>query len=593
MKNYLKYFFIALPLLIFNNSCEKKLDIKPLNILISDQIFQSISGINAYMASLYSTLPIEDFNFASSGNFLCNQTDEAISSYAEERTSLSDGSWYQWWDYSSIRNVNDFIVKLPTAKISDADKSYLLGEALFIRVFYYFALVKRYGGVPIIKEVQSYTGDNLADLQVPRNTEKEVWDFIASDLDLAISLLPETNAKGRANKYVALSLKSRAMLYAASIAKYGSINLNGLVGIPSSEADKYWQSAYDAAALIINSGIYSLYNKTPDKELNFTQLFIDPDNPEAIFSVLYQYPYKGHGYDASCLPFGIRGPGGGGSQIGPSVECLEQFEYIDGTPGTLKLNNPDGSPIFYENVPDLFMNKDPRCLASVIVPFSKFENYIIDVQAGIYDLGIKTEAGDFSALYNPTTHQQDNVNGTLHIVGLSGFGGTEKSQTGLYIRKYLNYNMSPLNAMGGHSDQSWIAFRYGEILLNYAEAAIELSKVSDAKWAVNEIRGRAGIKLLDDSEVTLDRVRHERNIELAFENHRWWDYIRWRISDKEFNNTHYTALKPYYDIQANAYRFEVGMVGRWPHTFDPKVYYTRIDPSEISKNPKLIQNPGY
>lgn len=593
MNNKIVCFILALALLIINNSCEKQLDISPLNILTSDEVFQSSSGVKAYMASLYGQLPVEDFNFASSGSFLANQTDESISSYAEERTSIPDGNWYQWWGYNAIRNVNDLIVKLPSAKLSDAEKNSIKGEALFIRAFYYFGLAKRYGGVPIVKDVQNYTGDNLDELQVSRNTEKEVWDFIGTDLDLAISLLPETNISGRATKYAALSLKSRTMLHAASIAKYGSVGLNGIVGIPLAEANKYWQSAYDAAELIITSGKYSLYAKNPNKEINFEQLFLDTDNPEAIFSVNYQYPYKGHSYDAQNLPFGIRGPGGGGSQMGPTVEMVEQFEYIDGTLGTLKLTNSDGSPIFYENPTDLFANKDPRCLATAIVPFSKFANDVIDVQAGLYDQGLKIEAGDFSALYNPVTHQPDNVNGTLHIVGLSGLGGTEKSQTGFYVRKYMNYNMSHLAAMGGASDQSWIVFRFAEVLLNYAEAAIELNKLSDAKLAVNKIRERAGIKLLDDDEVTLNRVRHERLVELAFENLRWWDYGRWRIADKVLNNTRFTALKPYYDIQANAYRFETEKVGRWPKTFDPKVYYNRIDPAEIARNPNLIQNSGY
>ena len=593
MKNKLIYFFIGLTLLVFNSSCENQLDIKPVNILTGDAVFSTPSGVKAYMSSLYNLLPYEDFSYATGNSYLANQTDEAMNSYAAELPSLSDGSMYAWWNYNAVRNVNDFIRLLPTAKISETDRSSLKGEAFFIRAFYYFAMAKRYGGVPILKEVQNYTGDNITELQVPRNTEKEVWDFIATDLDQAVLLLPETNVNGRANKYAALALKCRAMLRAASIAKYSSVALNGIVGVPSSEANNYWQLAYDAAGLIISSTKYSLYNKNPNKELNFTQLFIDSDNPEAIFSVLYIYPSKGHSYDGQNLPFGIRGPGGSGSNIGPTLEMIEKFEYIDGTPGKLKLTKPDGSAIFYNNATDLFANKDPRCLASIIVPFAKYENEVIDVQAGIYDQGNKIEAGDFITLYNPNTHKVDNVSGTLHVVGLSGFGGTEKSQTGFYVRKYMNYNLPHIQAIGNVSTQAWIAFRYGEILLNYAEAAVELNKISDAKKAINLIRSRAGIKLLDDAEVTRDRVRNERQVELAFENQTWWDYGRWRISDKVLNNTRATALKPYWDIQANAYRFEAVSVGRYSKTFDPKVYYNYISASELAANPKLIQNPGY
>ncbi len=596
MQNKIKslYLFTAISLLMFNNSCnDKRLDILPLNILTSYQIFGSESGITAYMASLYAQLPIEDFTFRGWGQDLANYTDESVASSSTEVNGIPDGTWLQWWGYAQIRNVNNLIEKLPTAKIADIKKKSLLGEAKFIRAFDYFELVKLYGGVPIIKTVQSVNGDNIGELQVPRNTEKEVWDFIATDLDSAVSLLPETNESGRATKYAALALKSRAMLYAASSAKYGSVMLNGLNGIPSSQADNYWKSSYDAAKLIINSGAYSLYNKNTNKELNFEQLFIDQSNPEAIFSRYYHYPDKTHLYDQFNLPFGVRAPTGYGSGVGPYLELVEQFEYIDGTPGKLHLKNPDGSPIFYTKPTDLFLNKDPRCMATVIVPFGVYKGSVIDVQAGIYDQGIKFEAGDYSSLYNPTTHQPDNTNGTIHIVGNNGFGSgaTEKSQSGFYLRKYLDYNLPQSRAQA--SDQAWIVFRYGEVLLNYAEAAIELKNIEDAKSAINEIRDRAGIKLLGDAEVTLDKVRHERLVELAFENQRWWDYRRWRVSDKILNNVRFSSLKPYYDINAKAYRFEAGIAGRWPKTFLVRTYYEAIPTIEISKNPNLIQNSGY
>src|SRR5690606_32567234 len=144
------------------------------------------------------------------------------------------------------------IEKLPEAALNDEKRQHLLGEAYFIRAYYYFAMVKRYGGVPIIKQVQYFTGDNIAELQVPRNTEAEVYDFIASDLDSAALLLDVTNARGRATRYAAFALKSRAMLYAASSAEYATVQLDGLVGIPASRAAEYWQAAYDAAWEILS-----------------------------------------------------------------------------------------------------------------------------------------------------------------------------------------------------------------------------------------------------------------------------------------------------------------------------------------------------
>src|SRR5690606_40124629 len=163
-----------------------------------------------------------------------------------------------------------------------------------------------------------------------------------------------------------------------------------------------------------------------------------------------------------------------------------------------------------------------------------------------------------------------------------------------YTRKYLDTSLPRSRATYAGSEQQWIDLRYGEVLLNYAEAAAELGRIEDAKWALNEIRARAGIKLLESNQVNVEKVRHERLVELAFENHRWWDYRRWRVSDNIFNNTRFSMLKPYYDLDQNAYRFERGVAGRFPKTFNVRVYYERIDPrseehtSELQSRENLV-----
>jgi starch-binding outer membrane protein, SusD/RagB family len=572
------------------NSCEDKLDIQPLNILSSDMVFGNEQAIIAYMASLYNAMQVEDFDFTGA-SFLGNCTDEANTSFSNEALNIGNGTNTQWWGYSNVRNVNDLIAKLPASTVGESTKQTLMGEAYFIRAHYYFTMVKRYGGVPIITEVQSFTGNNIAELQVARNTEQQVYDFIAADLDQAATLLPPTNIKGRATKYAALALKSRAMLYAASSAKYGSVQLAGLMGIPAADANKYWQAAYDAANAVILSGVYSLYKVNSDKAVNFQQLFFERGtNTEAIFTKYYSYPDKTHRWDVSMIPFGIRQSNGYSSMMCPTLDCVEQFEYIDGSAGKLNIGTPS-SPIFYNTPMDLFLNKDPRFFGSVIVPFEVFKGSIIDIQSGLYDQGVKVEAGDYSALYNPVTHQADNVNGTLHIVGMSGPGGSEKTLTGFYMKKYLDPNLA--QGLLTTADMPWMVLRYGEVLLNYAEAAVELGKISDAKTAINLIRARAGIIALADADITIDRVRKERNNELAFENQRWWDYRRWHMSTILFNNFQPKMLKTYYDVQQKKYRFETGNAGRYTKTFDVKVYYDRIDPAELAKTPNLVQNPGY
>jgi len=594
-KKLIPYIFAVLFGLLLLNSCEERLDIAPLNILTSEQIFASDDAVNAYLASLYNYMQRENFGFAPA-SFLSNTTDEAINCFTDQGSNIGDGTNDGWWQYNYVRYVNDLIAKVPQSKLSEVSKNTVLGEAYFIRAYYYFTMVKRYGGVPIIKKVQNYTGTNLAELQVPRNKEQEVYDFIASDLDSAALLLPKTNVMGHANKGAALAYKSRAMLYAASIAKYGTVQLGGLIGITASEANKYWQASYDAADAVIALNQYSLYNKLTDKAANYQALFLDAttSNTEQILSEYFLYSYKTHTWDCYVIPFGIRGPNGFGSRINPTLDVVEQYEYIDGTPGTLNVGTP-ASPVFYTNATDLFANKDPRMLASIIVPFSTFKGNVIDLQTGIYDQGTKVE-GAYTALYNPTTHQIS-ASGTIHIGGLSGTAGSETSPTGFNLKKYLDPNLAQalvVNSGTTGSAQPWMMIRYGEVLLNYAEAAVELGKIADAKTKINMIRARAGISQLNDADVTIARVRKERNNELAFENHRWYDYRRWRQSDILLNSWWPRMLKPYYDLQEKKYRFEIGLqAGRYSKTFNPRAYYERIPTSELSLNPNLVQNPGY
>ncbi len=611
MKIKLRYFILFITLVSLFSACDKQLDIAPKNIISNDQVFSNTSAITAYLASLYTAMPMEDFNFSanngfnswSSGNTTAHASGEAIS--CEPRGDVGDGTWWNWWanGYQTIRNLNSFINNIPKANLTADMKQAYLGEAMFIRAYDYFGLVKRYGGVPIIRAVQTFTGGNLDALQVPRNTEAEVYDFIASQLDSAALLLPATNERGRANKSVALAFKSRAMLFAGSIAKYGSVQINGQVGIPSSSAEKYFKAAFDAANAVIQSGKYSLYNAKPDKVDNFTSLFIETtNNPEVILVKDYHYPELVHSYDCWNLPFGVRGPWGYGSRVNPTLEMAEEYEYVDGTPGTLKLVDGAGKPIEYSDPTDLFKNKDPRCMATIIIPFGTFKGSVIDIQAGVIDDAASASngsvygrklvtVGDYNQMYDANSHSVSST-GTQKIITINGIGGNERSLTGLYIRKYLNYNMDKSQAFGWNSTQSWIDIRYAEVLLNYAEAAIELGDVQDAKTAVNQIRTRAGIALLSDGEITRDRVRHERTVELAFENQHLWDIRRWHTADQLILNKKFSGILPYYDLQTHAYVFARGLVGN-QLTFGPKLYYEQIPSDEIQRNPKLVQNPLY
>lgn len=600
-------------LLLINFSCNNDyLNEPPLNVLTGDQIFSSEQGIDAYIVALYKDLPVEDFNYSAHNgfnsfptkDFLALSTDEMSSAYFinDNNNQIEDGTGLGWYSqgYSSIRNVMDFINKLGDSEvITQTRKNELIAEAKWILAFDYFGLVKRYGGVPIIMEVQNFTGDNLTELQVPRNKEKEVWEHIFILLDDAIANLPETNSennKYRANKFAALALKSRAALYAATIAKYGSEGLNGLLGLPISESAKYFQLASDASTKIINSGKFSLYQNNPDKSKNFAEYFYSKaDESETIFKKVFKYPSITHSFDNWALPAGYVGYMGYGSGFCPTLNFVEEFEYINGTEGKLKIKDTNGKSIYYANTLDIFTGKDPRLAGTVMLPGSVWENQkspgIVEIRAGI------SYKGKLITSNNKLQEVTFDDGTSMKIIGKSGIidGYAEETPTGFYIRKFLDPNPSSPDKWysAWWSDVPWKEFRYAEILLNYAEAEFELGNTDNALSPVNKIRDRAGIKLLNSGGLSLEKIRHERNIELAYENKTYWDYIRWRTFDKKISNYSESALIPYYSKEEDAYYFEERQVPGPIKNFNSRAYYQRIEPGEISKNPNLIQNPGY
>ena len=580
-------------------SCDY-LDVPPINIIQEDAIFNSESGITSYMTTLYYDLPIEDFRYTQQGfnvsgkgqGRLPNVSGEAMCSSSDDISTIGDGTWWGCWDYGKIRRVNYFLKNFPAYK-SNFQNTVLadawMGEAHFIRAYCYFAMVKRYGGVPILREPQEYVGD-IESLKVPRDTEKACYDFIAEDLDEAFRLLPDNEeilGKGRATKYAALALKSRAMLYAGSIARYGTVDLNGLVGIDKALANDYFELAYKAVKELEKSKRFSLYRKNSDKEKNFAELFLAEDSPENIFCKYFQRNVNAHGWDVYFVPYQYRG-NGFSSNMNPTLEFVEMFEHKDGTPANFAERAKN---TYFDDPSELFQNMDARFGGSIIYPNAIFKGEPCSIQKGliIEDGSKKENATNYEeAVYTANDGQ------VYHIVGKSGSGNYSGNMTGFFMRKYLNENMPQSEVIENYSEQHWIEFRYAEALLNGAEAAVEMGQhLDDALLWINDIRSRADIKQLSLSDLTVDKVRHERRIELAFENHTYWDLRRWRIADKEIETKQYTGLCPYFDINKQKYIFEEVAANKYYYTFDVKMYYERIPDGEIAKNEKLKQNPYY
>lgn len=592
-------------------SC-RKLDIKPVNLLTDDQIFASEAGINVYMAQVYRKLPIEDFTYRPAGRdgqwgfnlhhewehfwHAGSACGEMVGPYG----GMDIGGGFGYWPYADIRAVNYFMETLPKyASNYTKDKiDQFTGEAYFLRAYYYFALAKRYGGIPIVDMVQKYPEQTIEELQVHRHTEEETWNFIGKDLDQAISLLPAASAPERANKYVAAALKSRAMLYAGSIARYGSQNFvngdartQGYVGIAPEKAEGYFTQAIDAAKLL--DGHYSLYSANSDKVMNYVDAFLDEKSPENILVRNYSIPSStAHSWDATFSPRWMTA--NALSRAYPTLELVERF-------GTLNFNNADGTPQRYDQLSDAFVGLEPRLRATVYFPGDILRERQFDVQRGIYPTFSGTAAAEVAKPAAARTYVLSGDPTILYngkaIIGQTGIStaGDERTRTGFYVRKYIDYRRPQADVDLFTSTTHWIEFRYAEILLNRAEADIETGQQADALTCLNKIRDRAGAAPLTIADMTVDVVRNERCKELAFENHYWWDIRRWRTADVILNNARFQGVMPYYVFDEQKYIIlkEPETFGR-NYNFDKKFYYEPITSGELNKNPNLFpNNPNY
>lgn len=570
-------------------SCSDFLDREPLNVVSDEKVWEDPDAIDAYMVTLYDEMELEDFDYQTitEAGFLSTITDIAVRSYewGEQNDPTIPTNQTGWWGYSSVRKVNEFLEKIEDAELDEDQKEQFIAEAHFIRAYYYFSMVKRYGGVPIIEEAQEYEEGNVSELQVPRDTEKEVYDFIREELNLAIEGLPEIHSsdnENRINKFGALALMSRAMLYAGSSGSYSDVGLDGLVGIDQEDADAYYEYALAASEEIMNSSTFSLFDESDDKVQNYQELFLSAEgNPEVIFAEIFDSSDKGHSYDFYNAPDSYKVDYG--SVINPTLSFVEEFEYTNGDSGELKIEDGNGNPIHYDDPYDLFKDKDPRLKATVLLPFDNWQDGTLEIRRGIIDGNDKITSSNLEDSYGSGSDK-------VTITGKDGPTTVgDPTKTGFYIKKSMN----PVDRVeGGRSDQPWIVFRYAEILLNYAEAAVELGVDEEgALGAINQIRNRAGIAELN--ELDLDKVRHERKVELAFENHRFWDIRRWRVGTELLNNTQFKALYPWLNWDTKDYTFTIEDAPKNPRTFLKKLYYEPIPEDEIQKNPNLKQNPDY
>jgi len=573
-------------------SCNDFLNEPPLDRITESDVWSDKDLMDTYIYQIYENMPwdyLKDFGGgAGYGAHRDALSDLAMSTYSwtPANNTLRPGKWgtvnnswpLDWWGYFNLWKINYSIENLQDLGedvLSTEERDNRLGEMYFMRAYAYFAMVKRYGGVPIILEPQDPETTPEEEYFPERNSEEEVYNQVLTDAQLAFDLLPHrwTAFKGRAPRWAAKALESRAALYAASIAKYGEVQLDGLVGIPASTANAYYQVSFDASRELINEGGYTLFNAYPDPAENYYHLFVDETDDESIFVKVWLPYEKGHSYDLYNTPYSYRVDWG--SSMSPTKGLMDSYEILS----TGKLPNDSGSG-FNPSLP--FDNRDPRFKGTLLTNGDMFQGSAIETwYATLKDGEIDAEPGTGK--------------------GKDGLGiHPDATKTGAYVRKYLNDGSSPLLIQQYYSGQDCILFRLGEIYLNAAEAAFELGREVEARDYIEPVRSRAGLTMdlrLDNlSGMDLrDRLRNERKIELAFEDNRYWDVRRWRIAEEALSVQTFglRSLRNISNIGDVSFIYDVIFAENEKMKFEPNHYVLPIGQDRVNNNSKLLENPGY
>ena len=477
---------------------------------------------------------------------------------------IPDDSWSR--PYTNIRSVNQFLAHLPTIPFNAALKVQSRAEAHFLRAWYYFIMLEHYGGVPIIGD-SIYTANDKINAQ--RSSFRACVEYIAAECDSAALYLPTTQSGsqyGRASRGASLALKSRLYLYAASplfnnggIAN-GTAGLDSIVAYPDADPSR-WQRAADAAQAVIALNAYELYVDSTSVSgkpgFGFQKLFSQRYTKEYIF----QWMMGENKYLESLWDLPTRGGSGGPF---PYQQLVDAFPMSNG----LAITDPSSG--YDPNNP--YKNRDPR-LDYTVIHDSTFRVVFGANQPAPALLYINTA-----------------VNPAAAASGDAVYKGTP---TGFYIYKMLDSNV--INNSLATAQRCLPLMRYAEILLNYAEAANEVSGPTEEVYnAVAAIRQRAGLRPYTlPTGMTQDEMReaihNERRLELAYEGHRFFDVRRWMTAETD-QNLMMKGMEVDRD-KNNIATYKVFDVRK--HNFSKAMYLWPIPISEITKSPELQQNPLY
>jgi hypothetical protein len=551
--------------------CKKHLDDGSITEgpITEQQVWANNDYARGVLYSAYTSVP-DRYNLDDNGAMQASATDEAVNSNLNSTIyTFTNGTWsaFRTVDdiyndmYTGLRRANLFLANVDASNVVSVpselaspiasydstlvgQKARLKGEAFFLRAYFHFELLERYGSIVLATRVFN-PGEEL---NLPRNSFDECVNRILLDCDSAITRLPaytdswSSTYKGRATQTAAMALKARLLLYAAS----PQYNTGG-------DLSK-WQKAADAAKDIIDRNLHSLINPYVNVFLFGTA----PYNKEVIFSA---QPTSRNDIEQNNAPISYDGALG---RTNPTQEMVDAFEMR--TTGRLIIDPLSG---YSATAP--YTNRDPR-----------------------FDLIIH---------YNGKTYKSKTID--TYVGGKDGIGANvNATKTGYYMRKFFNDGVTWNQQSNTSSRRPWVIFRYAEVLLNYAEALNEVQgPTADVLRYVNLIRQRTGTTMpalqitnpagngyvQPSKEAMRERIHNERRVELCFEGHRFFDVRRWKEGARFFNGP-VTGMRI---TRSSSGTFSYERFEVQTRVFTDRNYLYPISQNELNRSPALKQNPGY
>ena len=613
LKKYITAGLIAIALIPMG-SCKKNfLDTVPDNITTLEKVFSNRVMSEQWLARVYSAVPDmwdQPYNF-----FWTGVTDEAEFSWPEagwtyniiNNNSLTSSNTSGFWQtyYQGIRNAGIFIQNIDNnQEIKDlANGPQLIqqykGEARFLRAYYYFQLMKIYGPVVLMGEVPGGVDDNY---QMPRNTWEECVAYVINEMDKAKLDVPDAHTTpagtpdlvqtGRITKGIIMAVQSQVLLYDASPLYNGNPelanfkNLDGKQWFSTTADNNKWKKAADAAKAVIDLNKWQLYKETnADPFLaafnSCKNLYWNGWQTEGIW--LRTSSANNGSWERHCSPRAANGSAWNG--IATPQEFVNGFRMANG----MAITDPGSgytetgftatakTGFYVANTSNMYMNREPRFYVDI-----SFTGSMIPV--------VPLSGQTFVQYYNTGNSGRGGLNGTT-------ITPRDYPKTGYAARK----NIHPNNNWGTGVSVSRPAMliRLAEIYLNYAEALNEYSPGNaDILTYLNYVRTRGGLAALASGLSQDDmrkQIRLERQIELCFEGHRYFDVRRWKVA----GTPEYRQSGDFYGMDmtkgtslTDVTFYQKVIAFRRP-VWQTKRYFWPLPQSEMDRNKLLAQPPGY